>query len=368
MTHTVSQIAAALGAEAFGDTTIVIERASEPADAGPDDLALAMAPAYAERLGEGQAQVAMIWEGADWQAMGLRAAIVAPRPRYAMAALTRTLDKGQGFGGQSFAGGVHPSAFVDPDAHLGENVSVGPMSVIAAGARIGDGSVIGPQCFIGWNAELGPGSYLREAVSIGARVHIGARFIAQPGARIGGDGFSFVTAEPSGVENVRKTLGDQGEASAQTWTRIHSLGSVRIGDDVEIGMNATVDCGTIRDTVIGDRSKLDNLVHLGHNVIVGHDCLICGQVGIAGSAVIGNNVVLAGQCGVSDNIVVGDGVIAGGGTKLMSNVPAGRTMLGYPATRMDAQVDSYKALRRLPRMLRDVAALKKAVFKSDKDA
>ncbi len=362
MTHTVKEIAAALGAEAFGATDIKIMRAAEPAEAGPDDLALAMNPQYAARLTEGRAQVAMLWQGADWQAMGLHAAIIAPRPRYAMAALTKMLDSGQGF-----ATGIHPTAFVDPDAILDADVSVGPMAVISAGARIGAGSVIGPQCYIGSNATLGAGAYLREAVSIGARVRIGARFIAQPGARIGGDGFSFVTAEPSSVENVRKTLGDQGETQAQPWTRIHSLGSVRIGDDVEIGMNATIDCGTIRDTVIGDRSKLDNQVHLGHNVVIGRDCLICGQVGIAGSAVIGNSVVLAGQCGVNDNIVVGDGVIAGGGTKLMSNVPAGRTMLGYPATRMDTQVESYKALRRLPRMIRDVAALKNAVFNGDKD-
>lgn len=362
MTHTVEEIAVALGAQAFGATDIMVTRAAEPAMAGPDDLALAMNPKFAETLGQGRARVAMLWESADWQALGLEAAIIAPRPRYAMAGLTRMLDAGQGY-----AAGIHPTAFVDPDAELGAGVSVGPLAVISKGAKIGAGSVIGPQCFIGWNAALGEGAYLREAVSIGARVTIGARFIAQPGARIGGDGFSFVTAEPSSVESVRKTLGDQGEAKAQDWTRIHSLGSVTIGDDVEIGMGATIDCGTIRDTKIGDGTKLDNQVHLGHNVVIGRNCLICGQVGIAGSATIGDNVVLAGQCGVNDNIFVGDGVIAGGGTKLMSNVPAGRTMLGYPATQMDKQVEGYKALRRLPRLMRDVAELKKMVFKDTKD-
>jgi UDP-3-O-[3-hydroxymyristoyl] glucosamine N-acyltransferase len=362
MTHTIEQIAVALGAQAFGATDIMITRAAEPAMAGPDDLALAMNPKFAETLGQGRARAAMLWEGADWQALGLEAAIIAPRPRYAMAGLTRLLDAGQGF-----STGVHPTAFVDPEAVLGEGVSVGPLAVISKGARIGAGCVIGPQCFIGWNATLGPDAYLREAVSIGARVTIGARFIAQPGARIGGDGFSFVTAEPSNVESVRKTLGDQGAAKAQDWTRIHSLGSVTIGDDVEIGMGSTIDCGTIRDTMIGDGTKLDNQVHMGHNVVIGRNCLICGQVGIAGSATIGDNVVLAGQCGVNDNIFVGDGVIAGGGTKLMSNVPAGRTMLGYPATQMDKQVEAYKALRRLPRLMREVAELKKAVFKDASD-
>ena len=359
MAHTVAQIAQAIGAEAVGDTSVVITRASEPSMAAEDHLALAMKPAFAEDLPKGHARAAMLWPDADWQAMGLKAAVFPARPRYAMAGLTKMLDAGQGF-----AGGIHPSAVIDPDAELGADVSVGPLAIISAGVRIGAGSVIGPHCFIGTDVQIGPEAYLREQVSIGARVRIGARFIAQPGARIGGDGFSFVTAEPSTVESARKTLGDQGDGGAQPWTRIHSLGAVKIGDDVEIGMGSTIDCGTIRDTEIGDGTKLDNQVQMGHNVRIGRNSLICGQVGIAGSAEIGDNVVLAGQCGVSDNIFVGDGVIAGGGTKLMSNVPAGRTMLGYPATQMDKQVDMYKAIRRLPRLLRDVAELRKAVFKS----
>lgn len=113
---------------------------------------------------------------------------------------------------------------------------------------------------------------------------------------IGGDGFSFVTPEKSGVEEIRETLGARDAIRAQSWTRIHSLGSVTIGDDVEVGANAAID-RTIRDTTIGNGTKIDNLVHLGHNVQVGYDSLICGQVGVAGSSRIGNRVVLAGQCG-----------------------------------------------------------------------
>ena len=361
MSFTVKEIATALNAVAVGDTSARITRAAEPSQAGPDDLALAMDPKYAAGLKEGAARVAMLWPDADWQSMGLVAAIMPDRPRYAMSGVTRMMDPGQGF-----APGIHPTAFVDPDAQLADDVSVGPMTVISAGVRVGKGGVIGPQCFVGKDTVLGENAYLREQVSIGARITIGDRFIAQPGARIGGDGFAFVTAEQSAVEAARHTLGDRGDTKAQPWTRIHTLGSVRIGDDVEIGMNATVDSGTIRDTVIGDGSKLDNLVHLGHNVTTGKHCLFCGLVGVAGSVTIGDNVVLGGQVGVSDNIYIGDGVIAGGGTKLLSNVPAGRTMLGYPGIQMDKQVEAYKAMRRLPRMLADVAALKKAVFKSGK--
>ncbi|UWR56275.1 UDP-3-O-(3-hydroxymyristoyl)glucosamine N-acyltransferase [Phaeobacter inhibens] len=355
---TVREIATSLQAEAEGDLDLTVLRAAEPQDAGPDDLAMAMAPKYAESLDEGSARVGLVWEGADWQAMGLQAAIFAPRPRLAMGGITRLLDPGQGFGP-----GVHPSAVIDPEAELGDGVCVGPLAVIAAGARIGAGSVIGPQCYIGADVTLGRDAQLREGVSIGARATIGDRFRAQPGARVGGDGFSYVTPEVSGVETARKTMGDQGDTKAQSWLRIHSLGAVDIGDDVELGSNCTIDNGTIRNTVIGSGSKLDNLVHVGHNTRVGKDCLLCGQTGISGSVDIGNNVVLGGQTGVADNIFIGDGVIAGGGTKILSNVPAGRVVMGYPAVKMETHTEMYKGQRRLGRLMRDIEALKKAVFK-----
>ncbi len=358
MSYTIEQIASALGARALGATDIAIDGVAEPAQAGPGQLALAMKPEYAETLSQGAARAALVWDGADWQALGLEAAIIAPRPRYVMSGLTTLFDPGQGWDE-----GIHPSAVIHETAILGDNVSVGPLAVICAGARIGAGSVIGPQAFVGTDAVLGQGALLREGARICARVVIGARFIAQPNAVVGADGFSYVTPDVSGVERARQTLGDQGEIAAQSYVRIHSLGSVRIGDDVEVGAHASIDRGTIRDTVVGDRTKIDNLVQVGHNCVIGNDCLLCGLVGLAGSVKVGNNVVLAGQVGVADNIFVGDNVIAGGGTKLLSNVPAGRVMLGYPAMKMDAQMETYKYLRRIKRLFSDVADLKKAVSK-----
>ena len=363
MAYTVQDIATALGAEAFGDLSLEITGVAEPAMAGPSELALAMSPKYAEGLPDGQAKVAMLWAGADWQALGLKAALVAPRPRFAMSSLSRMMDKGQGFGT-----GIHPSAVIDPTAQLGDNVSVGPLTVIGAGARIGAGSVIGPQCFIGNDVSLGEGAFLREGVKLGARVRIGKNFIAQPGATVGADGFSFVTPEESAVERVRESLGDQGELRGQSYARIHSLGNVTIGDDCELGANACIDRGTVRDTRIGNGVKFDNLAQIGHNVEIGNDCLICAQVGVAGSTRIGNNVVLGGQTGVSDNIFIGDHVITGGATKVLSNVPAGRVLLGYPAMKMDQHIDVYKALRRLPRLMRDISVLQKSLSNAqDKD-
>jgi len=218
--------------------------------------------------------------------------------------------------------------------------------VIGADARVA------PHVSVAQGAQIGARAVLFDGVRIGHHVVIGDDFIAHPGAVIGSDGFSFVTPENSGVENVRRSLGDQGGAAQQSWTRIHSLGAVSIGNNVEIGANAAIDRGTIRSTAIGDGTKLDNLVHIGHNVQVGQDCLLCGQVGIAGSSKIGDRVVLAGQCGVNDNIFVGNDVIAGGATKIFTNAPAGRVLLGYPAVKMESHVEIQKAMRRLPRFMK----------------
>ncbi|MFP7572045.1 UDP-3-O-(3-hydroxymyristoyl)glucosamine N-acyltransferase [Marivita sp. S2033] len=360
MPFTIAEIAQALGVRAEGDTGVIVTSVAEPADASADDLALAMKSEFAEQLAQGAARAAMLWDGADWQGLGLKAALLAPRPRYAMAGLTAILDAGP-----HYRPGVHPTALIDPEARLDDDVSIGPYTVVNAGATLGAGTMIGANVFIGHGSTIGPNALIHPGVRIGHNVRIGARFIAHFGATVGADGFSFVTPEPSAAENVRDTLGDQRDAQGQSYARIHSLGGVVIGDDVELGANSCIDRGTVRDTRIGNGCKFDNLAQVGHNVVIGNDCLICAQVGIAGSTRIGNNVVLGGQTGVSDNLFIGNNVITGGATKVLSNVPSGRVMLGYPAMKMDRQLELYKQLRRLPRLLADVAMLKKAVSKTD---
>ncbi len=359
MAHSIAEIAKALGAEAAGEVSLRVERASEPAMAGPDDLALAIDPRYADGLAKGKARAAMLWPGADWQGLGLKAAIFAPRGRLAMAGLSRMMDPGP-----DLAPGVHAMTAIDPTAEIGAGAAIGPFVSIGRGARIGVRARIAAHVSIAEDAVIGDDALILHGAHIGARVEIGHRFICQPGAVIGADGFSFVTPEKSGVEEIRETLSQRNEIHEQSWTRIHSLGAVTIGDDVEIGANCTIDRGTIRNTVIGRGTKLDNQVHIGHNVQVGEDTLLCGQVGIAGSSRIGNRVVLAGQVGVNDNIFVGDDVIAGGGTKIFTNAPKGRVLLGYPAVKMETHVEIQKALRRLPRLGPRVAALEAVISPS----
>ncbi len=350
MAHSVKDIAAALGAEAFGAVDLLVESAAEPAAAGPADLALAMTPAYGDALMAGQAKAAVLWPGADWQALGLEAAIIAPRARLAMAGLTQMLDR------PLPRQGISPLAAIDPTATIGADVSIGAFAVIGAGAVIGQGTWVADQVSIAEGVQIGADCQIHAGVRLRRGVRLGARVILQPNVAIGGDGFSFVTSEPSNVERARETLGEAEVIAPAdpTWHRIHSLGGVEIGDDVEVGANSCVDAGTIRATRIGTGTKIDSLVQVGHNVIVGQHCLLCAQAGIAGSTVIGDRVVVGGKAGVADNLKIGDDVVLGGGSVVLSNVPAGRVMMGYPATKMVTHIEGYKALRRLPRILRDL--------------
>lgn len=352
MAYSIASIAAAIGAPFEGAGDLVVEGAAEPAFATANHLALATNPKYAEGLAQGKARAALLWPGADWRALGLQAAIFAPRGRLAMAGLTRTLDAGP-----AIALGLHGMTVVDPSAQVGAGAAIGPFVSIGAGAVIGAGARIASHVSIGAGAVIGDDALILEGVRIGARVVIGDRVILQPGCVIGSDGFSFVTPEISGVEEIRASLGVRGDIRKQPWHRIHSLGAVELGNDVEVGANTCIDRGTIRSTKIGHRTKIDNLVQIAHNVEVGEDCLICGMVGLAGSARIGNRVVLAGQCGVGDNLTVGDDVIAGIATKIMTSAPAGRVLLGYPALKMDKNIELHKALRRLPRLSQRVSLL-----------
>ena len=358
--HTVKELATALSAKVEGDLSVVVTGVAEPADATRDDLAVAMAPEFVDDISKGAAMAAIVQVGTDWQAAGLKAVILVDRPRLAMAGLTRLLSPSN-----DVKPGIDGSANIDPSARIGNNGFIGPYAVIGGGAQIGENAQIGSHVSIAAGAVIGNNAVLQPGVRIGQNVRIGDGFCAHSGVVIGSDGFSFVTAEPSAVEKVRETLDDstvEAEGS-QDWLKIHSLGGVKIGDDVEIGANSSVDAGTVRATSLGNGTKIDALVQVGHNVRIGTNCLLCAHVAVGGSAELGNNVVLGGQVGVADNITLGDQVVAGGATKILSNVPKGRAILGYPAMKMSSHIQSYKALRRLPRLLRDFEKLQKSVSK-----
>ncbi|MEM9812181.1 MAG: UDP-3-O-(3-hydroxymyristoyl)glucosamine N-acyltransferase [Pseudomonadota bacterium] len=356
MPFTIGELADALGAAAAGDLTLTVERPREPGTAGPTDIALAMEAAFLENLGAGQARAAILAEGADWEGLGLEAAIFAPRSRYVMAGVADVFAHAP-----RMAPGIHPSAVIEPGAEIGPEPSIGPFVYIQAGARIGARARIGAQCFVGEEAEIGSDALLFPGARIGPFVRIGARFIGHHGISIGADGFSFVTPKPGAVEEARATGRISAVSRSEGFVRINSLGAVCIGDDVEVGANSVIDRGTVADTEVGSGTKIDALVMIGHNVKVGMHCLLCGQSGVAGSSVIGDRVVLAGQAGIADHVRVGDDCIITGQTGINHNVPSGRIMMGSPGVPMDQSVATYRVLRRLPRLAARVDALEKRV-------
>ena len=347
MAHPLSTIAEALGAKAEGDAALIVTGAAEPQEADADQLAVALGPRFIARLSEGRARVALLPDGTDWRGLGLAGAILVPRGRLAMARLTAHLAP------ESDLPKSPAATAIADGCDLGAGVGIGHYSVVRARARIGAGTRIGHHVTIAPGAVIGKDCRIHDGVRIGPRCRIGDGVTLHPNVVIGADGFSFVTEAPARVEEARQTLGvaATGPTTGQRWEKIHSLGGVEIGDGVEIGAQSAVDAGTLRATQVGPRTKIDNLVQIGHNVRLGADCLVCAQAGIAGSAEIGDRTVIGGKAGVGDNLSVGPDVVLGGGTIVLANVPAGRIMLGYPATPMDRQIESYKALRRLPRLI-----------------
>ncbi len=358
--HTVADLATALGATFEGDGTIRVAGLVHPSMAEPDALVMASSPDFLKLIEPGTARAALVAQGADWRAAGLEAAILAPRPRYAMAHATRAFATPD-----TLATGIHPSAIVEPSAEIGEGVRIGPFVHIAARVRIGAGSTIHSHVSIGEDAVLGQGALIHAGARVASRVSIGARAIIHQNAVIGADGFSFVTPDLGAVEAAKSGGGSESATQNLALERIHSLAAVTLGDDVEIGAGTTIDRGTLQDTRIGSGTKIDNQVQIGHNVRIGETCMLCAQVGIAGSVQIGDRVVLGGKAGVADHLKIGSDVLVAAASAVASNVKGRSIVMGVPAMPRDEAVRSVMAIRRLPRLMDSVEALKKRLSSMD---
>lgn len=225
-------------------------------------------------------------------------------------------------------GQVSPAAHVHESATLGRAVTLDAGACIGEGAVVGDGSYVGPGSTVGAGSRLGANCVLNANVTIYDGVTLGDRVVLHAGAVIGADGFGYA-ASPTGAVKVRQ------------------LGGVTLGDDVEIGANTAVDRGAIDDTVIGARTKIDNLCQVGHNVRIGTDCLIAGMTGIAGSARIGDGVIVGGAVAISDHVTIGSGARIAGRSGVTKDVPAGETWAGFPAKPYRQYARSLYLLERL---------------------
>ena len=350
-----SEIASALNARLVGDGAIEIERPVNPVDAeSARDLALAMEPETIALLKESPARAAIVREENQLPAGVLSGYIVVGRSRYAMAQLQELFPRPP-----HSQPGIHPTAIVDPSAALAADVRVGPFCYIGPGVEIGQGTIVLAHVTIAANARLGRRCLVYPGARIGERVVIGERVIIHHNASLGADGFSFVTPEDSNVDSA-KALGEI-RASTQDLVRVNSTGTVVLADDVEIGACACIDRGTVSATRVGRNTKIDDLVMIGHNCVIGENCMLCGQVGIAGSTVVGDRVVLGGKVGVADHLRIGSDSVIGGGTMIGINVRPKSLLMGWPPQSPRDTFTTLLTIRRAKRIMSDVEELKRRV-------
>ncbi len=246
-----------------------------------------------------------------------------------------------------FAPGVHPTAVVGSGVEMGQNVSIQPYAIIEEGAHIGANTVIGAHGYVGHGARIGADCHLAPRVTVGAHTLIGDRVIIHGGAVLGSDGFGF---EFSGGKHVK----------------IPQTGIVQIDDDVEIGANVTVDRARFGRTWIQAGTKIDNLVQIAHNVVVGKHSILCAQVGISGSTRLGNYVTLAGQVGTVGHIEIGDQAIVGAQSGVSKSIGPKEVWFGYPAMPMRESKEQLARIARLPKLLERVKRLEQLLGAMEK--
>jgi UDP-3-O-[3-hydroxymyristoyl] glucosamine N-acyltransferase len=244
------------------------------------------------------------------------------------------------------AAGVHPTAVLEPGVSIGESVSIGAHAVVGAGTRIGDGAVIGSHAVIGRLCRIDADAYLHAHVTLYDGVTVGVRSVLHAGVRAGVDGFGYSHRDGRHV-------------------KVPQVGRCAIGADVEIGANSCIDRGSIGSTVIGDGCKIDNLVHIAHNVRLGEHCIVIAQVGIAGSTRTGKYVTLGGQAGINGHIAIGDGATIAAQAGVFGDVAPGETVSGYPARPHREALRAQAGLFRLPDLMKRLRTLERAVLGKD---
>ncbi len=361
--HSLNELAELLGAEVIGDGDFTVTAVAHPVFAQHrETLALAMDKGSHALLDRTHAGAAIVAHGTEFDSERFAGGLaIEGRSRVALSLLSRLFSPPL-----HYVPGIHPSAVVDPSAKVRDGASVGPLCVIGPEARVGPGAVLLSQVTVAAGAEIGAGSILHPGVRIGEKCSIGERCILHHNVSIGADGFGFVTAEEGSIERALRT----GEVTAFNFDilRIDSLGNAIVGDNVEIGAGSCVDRGTLGPTRIGDGTKIDNLVQIGHNATVGENVLIAGNSGVAGSAKIGDRAVIGGMAGIADHKTVGDDAIVAAKAGVARNIEPKGIYAGFPARPIKQQRSLEMDQMRIGRALRRLRDLTERVDRLEQGA
>jgi UDP-3-O-[3-hydroxymyristoyl] glucosamine N-acyltransferase len=340
ITQTLSELAQLVGGEVLGDGEVEISGVAPIEHAGPGEITFVTHPKYRSFLADCKASAVIISReaGAATSALSGQSYLCVTQPYVALAKILQHFSPRQLHDGR-----VSPMATVHESARLASNVTVFPQVYIGPEAAVGEGCILYPGVFVGDGAVLGEHCVLHPKVTIGERCRIGNRVVLHAGVVVGSDGFGFTE---DGTERIK----------------IPQVGVVEIDDDVEIGANSTVDRATLGKTMIGRGTKIDNLVHIAHNVVIGEQCLIIAQAGIAGSTRLGPRVILAGQVGILNHLEIGEGAMIGPQSGVAHSVaPYSVLSSGLPAAPHKQWLRVLMVLPRLPELLNKLRALEKKV-------
>jgi UDP-3-O-[3-hydroxymyristoyl] glucosamine N-acyltransferase len=325
MNKTAGELAKAVGAWLEGDGSLLVTGVAAPERASAGDLIFVDAAKHAARAEASLARCIVVGEGIRVAGKTL---LRAQQAKVAFARAAALLTEPA-----SIAKGVHQTAVIAPLAKLAPTVSVGPYAVIGEAVDIGENTQIGAHAVIGPGCSIGTDCRIHPRVTLYANVRVGDRVEIHAGAVLGADGFGYAYGE------------------GRHW-KFPQTGVIEIGDDVEIGANATIDRGSLDDTRIAEGVKLDNLVHVGHNVQIGAHTVVAAQTGISGSSVLGHHVVVGGQVGIADHCKLEDGAIAGAqaGIPTGKTIRSGQVVWGTPARPLDKFKEQYAWFARLPEL------------------
>ncbi len=324
---TLADLAQRFGLELHGDGAQEVHSVGTLVSADPSQVSFLANPAYQKQLITTRAGAVILRE--DERENCPVNSLVAADPYLAYARIAALFDLRP-----ATASGIHPSAVIDPEAQIGQDVAIGPNAVIGARTVIGDACTIGPGCVIAADVTIGEACHLGANVTLMDGIELGRRVTIHPGAVIGADGFGIAFA------------GDH-------WEKVPQLGSVVIGDDCEIGANTTIDRGALEDTVLEEDVRVDNLVQIAHNVRIGAHTAIAGATGIAGSARIGRYCLLGGSSGVSGHVEIADRVTVAACSTVFRSIkePGGTWSGSIPARPIRDWQRSLAQLNRIDRLL-----------------
>jgi len=332
MKKTAGELAELLGARVEGDASAEIAGVAAPERAGLGDLIYVEALKFAGRARNSAALCVIAAEGIALEGKTVLR-VAAPKVAFARAAALL-------LGRAPIASGIHPTAVVAPLARVAATAGIGPFAVIGEDVHIGEGTQIGAHCVIGAGSWIGDECRIHPRVTFYSHVRVGNRVEVHSGAVIGADGFGYAHGE------------------GRYW-KFPQVGIVEIGDDVEIGANATIDRGSLDDTRIGEGVKLDNLVHIGHNCQIGAHTVMAAQAGLSGSCRIGKNVIVGGQAGFGERCGLEDGAVVGGQSGVLGGkvIRRGETVWGTPARPLEKFKEQYVWYARLPELAERIAKL-----------